>query len=112
MEIKEAIGMLEMLKPRNPKSSIDNLVVNAYEIAISALERQIEKKPNVQTEDIDRLVQRYWAYRKNFDCPNCGSRLKIETWTTDRIIGKGTILKDNSKISYCPYCGQKIDWTE
>ena len=69
-------------------------------------------RPIIRTEDIDRLVEGHRAYRKYFDCPNCGSLLKTESWTTVRCFGGGTMLKDNSEIRFCPQCGQKIDWSE
>ena len=69
------------------------------------------QKPISARESIDNLVEGHPAYRKILFCPSCGTKLRIESWTTQRCFGAGTILKDNRNPKYCPDCGVKIDWT-
>ena len=60
----------------------------AFETAIEALEKQIPKKPR-------EAVQSGF-----FWCPACSKAIKM------RIEGS------KINISYCPYCGQALDWRE
>ncbi len=57
--------------------------VQTYEAAIEALEKQLPMKPLDAELDIDGT--------KIIPCGNCGEAVQFP-W------------------SYCPYCGQKIDW--
>lgn len=58
----------------------------AFETAIEALEKQIKKKPR-------EAVQSGF-----FWCPACSKAIKM------RIEGS------KINISYCPFCGQALDW--
>ena len=60
----------------------------AIEIAIEALEKQIKKKPR-------EAVQSGF-----FWCPACSKAIKM------RIEGS------KINISYCPFCGQALDWRD
>ena len=60
----------------------------AIEVAIEALEKQIPKKPR-------EAVQSGF-----FWCPACSKAIKM------RIEGS------KINISYCPFCGQALDWRE
>ena len=62
------------------------------DMAINALEKQIQKKPIIHTNDKDRLAC----------CPVCDSNVD---WTYEGFWRKG-----NPK--YCRECGQAIDWSE
>lgn len=60
----------------------------AFEVAIEALEKQIPKKPRE-------------AFQSGFFwCPACSKAIKM------RIEGS------KINISYCPFCGQALDWRE
>lgn len=61
----------------------------AYYVAISALEKQIPKKPRLSKGC-------NWSYR----CPSCGNLL---FWTDEP-------KNHGIKYAYCPDCGQHIDW--
>ena len=60
----------------------------AFETAIEALEKQILKKPR-------EAVQSGF-----FWCPACSKAIKM------RIEGS------KINISYCPFCGQALDWSD
>lgn len=60
----------------------------AFEMAINALEKQIAKKPR-------EAVQSGF-----FWCPDCRRAIKVK------------IEDSKINISYCPYCGQALDWRE
>lgn len=59
----------------------------AFNLAISALEKQIPKKP-IQANQLGF----YW-------CPNCTSAIKKRIEHSVRIIAN------------CPFCGQVLDWS-
>ena len=65
----------------------------ACKIAISALEKQIPKKPKaIDWERFEDKVDNAIFMRGGFWCPNCGHFIKSG--------------------SYCCDCGQAIDWSE
>ena len=61
-------------------------------IAIEALEKQIEKKPDLWGDGYADGELVYDMY----NCPNCGVSYEIEF----------------DKYNYCPKCSQKLDWSE
>ena len=77
----------------------DRPLIESYGVAISALEKQIPKKPKTLTYKL--LVDSGWEY----GCPNCGCA-----------IGENKNLKFayteylEPYESYCCSCGQKLDW--
>ena len=60
----------------------------AFETAIEALEKQIPKKP------IEAVQTGF------FWCPDCVRAIKMR------------IEDSKINISYCPFCGQALDWRE
>ena len=56
----------------------------AVEIAVNAMQKQIPKKVR---------IEHHPKYGRATFCPNC-NRMDVECW------------------SYCPDCGQAIDWSE
>ena len=60
--------------------------IEAMEIAINALEKQIPKKPHKNFEKFSGV----WC--------SCG-----------KYLGKGYFVE---KPSFCPDCGQKLDWSD
>ena len=80
--IKTAIAEVEWCYP------MDYAV--AFEAAVSALEKQIPKKPN---------ENRYpWAI-----CPSCGGSVYIDK-VQEHIM--------NNENTYCEHCGQALDWSD
>ena len=79
MTLKEAIKFLS--RYLNSEYYTDKCN-EAHQIAISALDKQIPKKP---THFATKL--------KDFTCANCGN-----------------VLEDTAP--YCKFCGSKIDWSE
>lgn len=65
-----------------------NKTETALKLAISALEKQIPKKPIPTEEQNIRYVM-------NYTCPSCGKHF----------IGTGI-------ANYCYHCGQALDWRE
>ena len=84
MTAKEA---LEYFKRRKEQIGLSDRVQQAEDLAIKALEKQMPKKPY----DIDTEY-------KTFDCPECLSKL----YTDDEM----------QDCSYCPVCGQRLEWGE
>lgn len=66
----------------------------AFDMAITALEKQIPKKP-------EEYEDKYYA------CPVCGNVLlhKWEKYPTK-------LMSKNNGLPYCLSCGQAIDWSE
>lgn len=94
MEEREAIRELEWAKNRLMQNShMDNNRIMAFNMAFSALEKQISKKPDIEGDGYDpdgNLVYDTWI------CPACGVSYEI----------------DYDKYDYCPACGQAIDQSE
>ena len=66
----------------------------AFETAISALEKQVLKKPKKKEEN---------QYSTFYDCPCCGGYL------VSKIDGE---LCGGQKYKYCYRCGQALDWSD
>ena len=66
----------------------DEDILNGYDIAIEALEKQIPKKPVMKG--------------KSPYCPCCLQT--VETETGDSFV--------DYRLNRCDYCGQKVDWEE
>ena len=67
--------------------------IEAIQIAIQALEKQIPKKPTYEGDGYapdGTFVFDEWL------CPCCGKRYEV----------------DYDDYDYCPNCGQKIDWSD
>lgn len=97
MTAKKAIEFLrihfEYLKERW-KPYPDYNVLEAIRFAISAIEKQIPKKPIRHTA---------W---EDFKCPTCGST-EIRPYDTEyREYDK------DCEFEYCSDCGQKLDWSD
>lgn len=74
--------------------------LEALNKAISALEKQIPKKP-VMTKT--SFYQTLWW----LDCPSCGNYVGM--WNSK--LGRDDMY-NNSNKKICPYCGQAIDWED
>lgn len=91
MTNKEATDVLNAM--RNQKSKLeDNAILEAVNLAIEALEKQIPKEPDVWGDgDADGApVYDMW------DCPDCGKTYEV----------------DGEKHDFCPNCGQAVNWSE
>lgn len=83
MEIKESIEILECIESPDLRQE----EYESIKSAIHAMKKQIEKKPKYYGEDDDYTIE----------CPCCQSSLNdIE----------------ECGISFCPDCGQRLDWSE
>lgn len=83
MKPQEAINILEKYKSV-PKSEV---VKTAYEMAISALEKQIPKKPNIHGYREGREINTI-----SYTCPICNKHIGRE--------------------NFCKHCGQALDWSD
>lgn len=90
MTNKEAKLNLEKLLLLYDNGMIDFSVIReSVKVAISALEKQVPKKPEYEEED--RFVKNHFAWYAY--CPQCGCEI------------------DTGNM-HCTQCGQAIDWTE
>lgn len=90
---KEEIKFNEEFFPRHDNSRLEE-DIEVYETAISAIEKQIQKKP-IMKQYFDDSNETYLC------CPACGEIL------TDRI------PFDNKDFYFhCMNCGQKFDWSD
>lgn len=85
-------------------------VVEARNIAIQAIEKQISKKPilkhDVSVMHINRGNQPHeWKRLEsdNWHCPECDSFVGERVYVHDR-------HHDQRKKKYCDNCGQKMNW--
>ena len=74
--------------------------IEAYAMAIKALEKQIPKKPN-------KTIDLSWRVRKEaHTCPVC------DYYLTEVHFIAPQKIESNKKITYCETCGQAIDWSD
>lgn len=69
--------------------------IEAIQIAIQALEKQIPKKPR-KTDSYRGVLKRVYAYV----CPTCGNAC-LEKYMNER-----------QNTMFCWNCGQKLDWSD
>ena len=93
MTPQEAINIIEDVTWQD-NSRHNGKIVPAREIAISALEKQVPKKPKKKEEN---------QYSTFYDCPCCGGYL------VSKIDGE---LCGGQKYKYCYRCGQALDWSD
>ena len=75
-------------------------VVEARNVAIKALEKQIPKKPN-------KAIDSSWGVKKEaHTCPVC------DYYLTEVHFIASQKIESNKKITYCETCGQAIDWSD
>ena len=75
-------------------------VVEARNMAIQALEKQIPKKPN-------KTIDSSWGTKKEVHvCPVC------DYYLTEVHFIASQKIESNKKITYCETCGQAIDWSD
>lgn len=70
--------------------------LETYQIAITALEKQIPRKPKMLTYKL--LIEGGWKY----ECPCCGCAVGENAFTDYEYIERFE--------PYCGQCGQAIDW--
>ena len=86
------------------------VLCNAVDVAIQALEKQIAKKPilkhDVSVMHINRGNQPHeWKRLEsdNWHCPECDSFVGERVYVLSKI-------HDQRKKKYCDNCGQKLNW--
>lgn len=94
MTVQEAIKYLQITKDCAEDESVGELQKQMCDMAIQALEKQIQKKPK-EYED------------KYYSCPVCGNIL-LHKWKKYPLVLMGR--KDS--LPFCLSCGQKLDWSE
>ena len=90
MTKKEA---LEYFTRRKTQLGLSDNVQQAENCAITALERQIPKKPTFEGDGYDdggNMIYDTWI------CPCCEDRYEV----------------DYERHNHCPTCGQTIDWSD
>lgn len=89
--IRNETEAIECLKSNKPTSGYV-MLQESIDIAIQALEKQIPKKVKIEQ----------WIYTK------CDCGFEFSKHHGD---GYYSIPIEN-KTKYCPYCGQKLDWSD
>lgn len=98
-KVREAIERIHKMRdtynatlcslPQKTRERSDyNNYVDAFLVAIEALEKQLPKKPDIMDYILGDI---------NFKCPTCKSEY---------------ICEKGYEHFYCPNCGQKIKWSE
>ena len=97
MTEQEAIGYLKTLPNRIPLKFFTDDGAKVYDefsqVATSALEKQIPKKPAYDGDGYAPDGTFVWD---EWLCPCCGTRYEV----------------DYDEYDFCPNCGQAIDWSE
>lgn len=89
MEIKEAINAIKENKP----TSGYTVLCEALDMAVSALEKLIPKKPDLEGDGYDENGE--LIYDTGY-CPNCRHIFEV----------------DYDATRCCPVCGQALDWSD
>lgn len=89
-DIERAIKILKYYESQDYFFKKDMPALNAFKMAIEALEKQIPKKP----------IRKDWSISK---CPACN--VYLGEWLEDGYHA------DWERLKICD-CGQKLDWTE
>lgn len=94
-ELKEDIALYDNETTRLDASigTPDRNLIDALEMAIQALEKQMPKEPKYDGDGYAPDGTFVWD---EWLCPCCGSRYEV----------------DYDEHDFCPSCGQKIDWSE
>lgn len=96
MTIQEVIKRLKVSKGivvAEVNNYDDKNIAGAFDIAMSALEYRVPKKPDYEGDGYDEngnLIYDTWM------CPNCGKHYEV----------------DYDDYDFCPNCGQAIDWSD
>lgn len=89
------LGEIKMIAVEN---GLETKVVLCEENIITALKKQIPKKPMFYDTKFRQRGQKYGEFvtiENAYNCPNCNCTV----WGTD-------------KDKYCKHCGQALDWSE
>lgn len=91
-ELKEDKSLYETEICQAGDGTPDGDLLQALDMAIEALEKQIPKKPEFIADGYadGELVYDTWV------CPSCGKYYEV----------------DYDDYDFCPKCGQHIDWSE
>lgn len=102
MTPQEAIGFIKSEVQIDVRFCSDEKVdktIEVFELAISALEKQIPKKPqyvDTRFRHHGRKISDGSSLDKCYKCPNCNSHI-FHVFNTEKC---------------CQYCGQALDWSE
>ena len=112
MEKEKAITILQAVKAGTADAFIRKAVINdALDMAISALEKQIPKKPVIgyafpdKLREVMKRTDPEKAETKTDCCPVCGRTLGVS-----KFVQTQTGLRFGDP--HCKRCGQAIDWEE
>ena len=86
---------LRSLPQKTRERSDYNNYVDAFLVAIEALEKQLPKRPR-ENGMSDGLIKK----TKYYTCQTCGNCLLTE------------MMNERQNTSYCWDCGQRLDWSE
>lgn len=86
---------LRSLPQKTRERSDYNNYVDAFLVAIEALEKQLPKRPR-ENGMSDGLVKK----TKYYTCQTCGNCLLTE------------MMNERQNTNYCWDCGQRLDWSE
>lgn len=105
-EVREAIERIHKMRdaynatlrslPQKTRERSDyNNYVDAFLVAIEALEKQLPKRPR-ENGMSDGLIKK----TKYYTCQTCGNCLLTE------------MMNERQNTNYCWDCGQRLDWSE
>lgn len=105
-EVREAIERIHKMRdaynatlrslPQKTRERSDyNNYVDAFLVAIKALEKQLPKRPR-ENGMSDGLIKK----TKYYTCQTCGNCLLTE------------MMNERQNTNYCWDCGQRLDWSE
>lgn len=91
---------IEILRKHDPWPLWSAEAHDAIDMAISALEKQVGKKPKIVPNEFQKYEEDEW---NDYLCPKCG-RTIISKHNGQWFCGK--------RQHFCDLCGQRIDWSD
>ena len=96
MKSQEALHEISTMVFRNTDNFEMRISKDCYKNIVNALEKQIPKHIEEQTEDDREFI--------DYVCPNCKTTLQQKM--------KGATRTTIYKYKHCIFCGQSLDWSD
>ncbi len=109
MEYKEALEYLKIMRKFFTNDDDEGKVLKqAYDVAIKACKKQIQKKPMFKTAE--QSNKEYYFKKEYYICPSCGKALVIQNHREDKTKNELNRWQSGLARKHCDDCGQAINW--
>ena len=84
--------------PTELRNEVKELLINSYQESNGYFSRIEEALKRNEPMKVDLETILHLSYAHFYDCPKCGNTVRD--------------IIDRKYYNYCPFCGQKLDWSE